>query len=492
MANADDESVVAAALDSLRKHRQFFEFDDKEHIVKVCISEASNADELAAHVGNLRDLEKVRFSRTDLTNDGLRHLSGLVRLKELCIDGIDRSTITSAGLAHLSAMPQLEYLYIEDARGLDLAAFTCIAHVPSLRKLTLCGGRFSDADLEPLAALVNLEELSLSECNRLDGTFCNELIGLPRLRDLSFGEEDGHVTDEGLASIAKLSYLDDLSVTGQFTDAGLRHLVALQRLSSLFVQSENVTAESVSVVARLPKLNSLHLDTPKLMDDCVSDLLHCSALETMVFRRSAISDAGLRKLRADLPNCLVRDWQRDANEFGPRAETKDTVGLRFENTTPFSTLLAQAGDWDLVNGTFHKIGERYHHWVDATQYSAEERVIMLVWHSSGIIGNGGFEYLFAGEFPGDPDYRITAEAYQTAGLLRGYEAFQEAFALFPGGKVPHDRTERDQLYQAANHSARYRLNRKLWQDEYDATCEKRLAEFIRAIAARLGDLDAAP
>ena len=102
------------------------------------------------------------------------------------------------------------------------------------------------------------------------------------------------------------------------------------------------------------------------------------------------------------------------------------------------TLLAEAGDWDLVNGTFSKIGERYGHWVDATQYTPDEQVIMLVWHSSGIIGNGGFEYLFAGEFPGDPDYHITAEAYKTAGLLRAYEAFQEAFALFPGGEVPHD------------------------------------------------------
>ncbi len=91
---------------------------------------------------------------------------------------------------------------------------------------------------------------------------------------------------------------------------------------------------------------------------------------------------------------------------------------------------------------------------------------MLVWHSSGIIDNGGFEYLFVGEFPGDPDYHITAEAYKTAELWRGYEAFQEAFALFPGGKVPCDAAERLQHYQAANRSARDQLDRKLWQDGY--------------------------
>ena len=185
------------------------------------------------------------------------------------------------------------------------------------------------------------------------------------------------------------------------------------------------------MAAELPKSNSLCLDTPRLADDCLAALLDCSALERMVFLRSGSSDAGLQKLRDDLPKCSVEERRRDSNEFGPRVETKNKDGPKFENTTPFLTLLAKAGDWDLVNGTFHKIGERYDHWVDATQYSPKERVIMLVWHSSGIIDNGGFEYLFAGDFPGDPDYRVTAEAYQTAGMVRGFEAFQEAFVTCP-------------------------------------------------------------
>ena len=162
-----------------------------------------------------------------------------------------------------------------------------------------------------------------------------------------------------------------------------------------------------------------------------------------------------------------RDWQRDRCEFGSPADTEDTNDKnrkRFEHTTPFLTLLAEADDDDLVDNTFVKIGERYGHWINVTQYTPEEQVVVLVWHTSGIIDNGGFEYLFAGEFFSDPDYHITAEAYQTAGLLRSYESFQEAFALFPDGKVPHDAAERIGQYLAANRSARDRLNRKLWQD----------------------------
>ena len=114
---------------------------------------------------------------------------------------------------------------------------------------------------------------------------------------------------------------------------------------------------------------------------------------------------------------------------------------------------------------------------------------MLVWHSAGIIDNGGFEYLFSGDFDGDPEFRITAEAYRTAGLTRGYEAFQEAFRLFPGGKVPRDSEARIGQYLAAPEAVREAINRKHWQDGWDDLREKRLAQFIRENSVKLGNLD---
>src|SRR5262245_61738254 len=163
--------------------------------------------------------------------------------------------------------------------------------------------------------------------------------------------------------------------------------------------------------------------------------------------------------------------------------------LTFDSDTLFKTLLAKAGDADLVNGTFEKIWARYGHWVDALRYTPEERVIMLVWHSAGIIDNGGFEYLFSGDFDGDPDFKITAAAYKTVGLTRGYEAFQNAFQIFAGGKVPHDAEQRFQQYEAVDKSIRKEINRKHWQDGWDKLRERNLAEYIRANLSKLGELD---
>lgn len=160
-----------------------------------------------------------------------------------------------------------------------------------------------------------------------------------------------------------------------------------------------------------------------------------------------------------------------------------------DGNTPFKTLLAKANDFDLVDSTFVKIGGRYGHWVDASKYTPQERVIMLVWHSSGIIDNGGFEYLFSGDFDGDPEFRMTAEAFKTVGLTRGYEAFQEAFNLFPDGNVPHDSEKRIAQYEQADKVVRDRINEKHWQDGWDDLREMKLALFIRDNASKLGNLD---
>jgi Domain of unknown function (DUF4375) len=481
MTSAGDKNRIAEALEYLRVDGQFFEFDDQERVVKVSISGTASADEAAAHVGNLRDLQDLSFYTTGLTDHGLSHLAGALGLRKLWIDG---SGVTSSGLTHLGAMSQLEELYIGNARDFDRAAFDCISRVSNLRQLTLRDGSFCDADLVPLAALVKLEKLSLTDNNRIHGTFCDHLMGLSRLKYLNPGEQ---VTDEGLGMIARLSGLVDLYAGGPFTNAGLTHLTSLQRLESLAIHSELVTSEGIAVVATFPRLQCLYLSTPRLGDDGIAALLGCAALEEMVITRSAVSDGGLQQLRDRLPKCNVYDIERD--QWQPEPEGVQVADrLELDSSTPFEVLLAKARDFDLVNGTFVKIGARYNHWIDASQYTHEEGIISLVWHSHGLIGNGGLQYLFAGEFPGDPDFQITAEAYRIAGIERSYQAFQAAFRLFPGNVAPRDPVERSRLYEAANKSARAAIDRKFWQDEPVIT--KRLAEFIRTHASRLGDLDA--
>jgi hypothetical protein len=484
MTEDGNESPVVAAIRYLQAIGEFYSFDKKENVSRVSIWNPPDGDLVAAHIGALLELRELQLESPNLTDAGLQHLRPLVKLRKLRVKS---PQVTGGGFAGLSRMKRLREAYLE-LEQLGSSAFVHLAKCRNLVELSLNGGQFGDDDLASLAALVKLEELSLSNMVTISGTFSRHWPNARQLRKLTC---ENHVTDDGLACIAQLSSLETLYVEGSFTDQGLHKLSALTRLETLGITSANMTPVGVSIAEWLPRLKSLHVNVQVLSDDVIPALLRCAALENLSFEHPCLSEAGLQRLRDEMPRCLVADYTRDRYEHEDHDEERKREP-RYESDAPFETLLAKANDWDLVNATFDKIGDRYHHWVDASAYSPIERVIMLVWHLTGIIDNGGFEYLFAGEIDGDPDYQLAAEACKEAGLVRSYEAFQEAFNLFPGGIVPHDPEKRWRQYDNANRSAREAINRKAWSDGYDHLREKKLAEFIRANAMQLSHLNDPP
>ena len=72
-----------------------------------------------------------------------------------------------------------------------------------------------------------------------------------------------------MTNIAKLSGLLKLYVEGPFTNTGMKHLAELRNLTTLCIASEHVTGEGVAVVAQLRQLDQLSLDTPLLADDII-------------------------------------------------------------------------------------------------------------------------------------------------------------------------------------------------------------------------------
>jgi hypothetical protein len=161
---------------------------------------------------------------------------------------------------------------------------------------------------------------------------------------------------------------------------------------------------------------------------------------------------------------------------------------KMDSQTPLPTLLAKASDWELCDATFVKISDRYNNRVYASKYTPEERVVMLVWHASGLIGNGGFDYLFSGDFEGDPGFRLTAEAFSTVGLTRSHEAFEEAFKLFPEGHMPEDAEQRMVVFKGIDEAVRESLNQKVWLDDSEKTIETKLAGYIRGNARTFSHL----
>ena len=147
--------------------------------------------------------------------------------------------------------------------------------------------------------------------------------------------------------------------------------------------------------------------------------------------------------------------------------------------SPLDEIFAETEDGKLCDRLFVQL-LKDDRMLDASELTDGERVVWLVWHSHGIIGNGGFRYLFEGDFPGDLDFEKTAEAYAAIGATTAAKAFRDTFALFPNGRVPRTIAERLRIYL-----------RKIkgWPTEQDdlffsatTEIESGLANYIRANA----------
>jgi hypothetical protein len=142
-------------------------------------------------------------------DEDLRPLVDLLHLRELYLGGADRqelAQLTDEGLQHLEGLSALQLLDIAEDSQITPHGLRHLAHLTQLKQLTLFDAQMSDAWLEPIQFLENLEE---------------------------FG--------------AWAPYGSSIS------DAGLEHLSSLHKLRMLYIQSSRVTDTGVqSFNERLP------------------------------------------------------------------------------------------------------------------------------------------------------------------------------------------------------------------------------------------------
>ena len=73
---------------------------------------------------------------------------------------------------------------------------------------------------------------------------------------------------------------------------------------------------------------------------------------------------------------------------------------------------------------------------DVTKLPPPVRTLALVHAAQGVIDNGGLQYFFESDFPGEPDYALFVEAYRAIGADDAATTLERAVALFPFG-APH-------------------------------------------------------
>jgi hypothetical protein len=146
-------------------------------------------------------------------------------------------------------------------------------------------------------------------------------------------------------------------------------------------------------------------------------------------------------------------------------------------SSDLNKLLKTKDDFELCDELFKRMLKHCGDDLDVSMCKEKDQPVILVWHASGIIDNGGFQYLFEGNFKGDPFFTKTAAAFRTIKAVKCAEAVEEALKLFPESKPPTDIEKRLKVYQAVGVAKRQAIDRKFFSESKNI--KALLARYIR-------------
>jgi len=257
---------------------------------------------------NLRRLFAGGNSTGPISDEGLRHLSRLKHLEELCVCG---DWITAQGIAYLAEIPNLNRLSL-GSETLDDDVFAALATIKSLTWLELSAFQgLTVTGLNQLNRLSGLRSLSVFPV-RQDSSGL-DLSGLTGLESLTPGLSEPSrqdpmrpaLRDEDMACLANLKRLRRLLISeheAYLTDAGMSHLAGLTELELLYIGGPQLTDKALSYLSNMKKLQ--RLDIRGVFTD--DGLRHLEGLNSLEFVRMTttgyISSAAVARLERNLPS----------------------------------------------------------------------------------------------------------------------------------------------------------------------------------------------
>ncbi|HEY1191559.1 MAG TPA: hypothetical protein VGE74_28260 [Gemmata sp.] len=160
--------------------------------------------------------------------------------------------VTARSVRWLVELPWLESL---DAYRMTDEGLGAVSRLPALRRLRLETSDVTDRGAVKLAALAQLEELSLDHCTAVTDRGVAKIATLPKLRDL--GLKYCSISDAGVERLADLPALASVDLNGcaALTDRAAEVLASIPTLHTVsMVGCWRLTDRGLGALAGMPKL----------------------------------------------------------------------------------------------------------------------------------------------------------------------------------------------------------------------------------------------
>lgn len=196
-------------------------------------------DDGLPHLEGLTNLRTLSLALTEVTDKGLENLKAHPELRMLSL--LAASSVTDSGLAHVGKLTKLEQLIL-GYTGITEAGLKNLEGLNALKFLDLAGVDLSREGLIQLQSLSSLGGLNLSQTSITDDDL-EPLTGLETLTMLMLGHNEIGISDAGLEHLKRLTNLEHLSLQGtKVTEAGIHELK--EALPDCDIQSGEIIAVS--------------------------------------------------------------------------------------------------------------------------------------------------------------------------------------------------------------------------------------------------------
>lgn len=201
---------------------------------------------------------------------------------------IARRNVTDADVEELVRYMKMGEAPWKPGRSTELLGWEWLIYCDSVN---LSGSQVTDAAVERLAALPQIQDLNLADTRISDEALV--YIGrLPALFQLDLSGTS--VTDEGLCSLTPCRKIEclDLSNT-QIGDEGLVAFRDHQKLTSLYLANSKVTGASLELMSSLKSLQDLNLDYCSIENqDDIRFLTSLEQLTSLSMQHTQVGDEG--------------------------------------------------------------------------------------------------------------------------------------------------------------------------------------------------------
>lgn len=200
----------------------------------------------------------------------------------------------------------------------DAAFFEHLGHITTLESLNVIATQFNDEWMPPIAKLTNLKTLRFTNNGKLTDAGMEQLAGLKNLEQFSFvgtqitgkayakfegftklvrvSHRGSSIDDEGLQQLCDhLPNLESISLAhAKFTDVGAPHLAKLTKLKGLELGTSKATPQTLAHIASLP-LDYLQLGEGFDSIECIPLIKGIATLRRLTLTNAqALTDTDLK------------------------------------------------------------------------------------------------------------------------------------------------------------------------------------------------------